>query len=44
VAKADLNVAMDVLEKSGAQPEQIGKVVDKPQITVQYGGKTLMLA
>jgi phosphoribosylformylglycinamidine cyclo-ligase len=44
VAKADLNVAMDVLEKSGAQPEQIGKVVDKPQITVQYGGKTLVIA
>lgn len=44
VDKDDLDVALDVLEKAGAAPEQIGKIVDKPQVTVQYAGKTLTLA
>jgi phosphoribosylformylglycinamidine cyclo-ligase len=43
VAREDRDKALDTLEKAGAQPEQIGKVVDKPQITVQYGAKNLGL-
>jgi phosphoribosylformylglycinamidine cyclo-ligase len=44
VAKEDRDRALDLLEKAGAQPEQIGKVVDKPQIIVQHAGKKLVLA
>ncbi len=44
VAKEDCDSVLDALEKAGAQPEQIGKVVDKPQIIVQYSGKKLVLA
>jgi phosphoribosylformylglycinamidine cyclo-ligase len=44
VAKDDCDKALDLLEKAGAKPEQIGKVVDKPQITVQHGAKKLVLA
>jgi phosphoribosylformylglycinamidine cyclo-ligase len=44
VAKQDRDTALGILETAGAQPEQIGKVVDKPQITVQYGAKKLVLA
>jgi phosphoribosylformylglycinamidine cyclo-ligase len=44
VAKQDRDNTLDILEKAGAKPEQIGKVVDKPQITVQYGAKKLVLA
>ncbi len=44
VAKEDCDSAMDVLEKAGGQPEQIGRVTDKPQITVHYEGKKLVLA
>jgi phosphoribosylformylglycinamidine cyclo-ligase len=44
VDKKDKENAMAALEKAGAQPEQIGKVVDKPQITVQHAGKKLVLA
>ncbi|MCW4010989.1 MAG: phosphoribosylformylglycinamidine cyclo-ligase [Candidatus Bathyarchaeota archaeon] len=44
VSKEDLDDALGALEKAGAQPEQIGKIVDKPQITVQYRGEKLVLA
>ena len=44
VAKEDRDDALDVLAKTGAQPEQIGKVTAKPEITVQYRGKKLLLA
>jgi phosphoribosylformylglycinamidine cyclo-ligase len=44
VAKEDRDNVLDALETAGAKPEQIGKVVDKPQITVQYGSKKLVLA
>jgi phosphoribosylformylglycinamidine cyclo-ligase len=44
VAKEDRDNAIDALAKAGAQPEQIGKVTAKPQITVQYSGKKLLLA
>jgi len=44
VAKEDRDNALDILEKAGAHSEQIGKVLDEPQITVQYGAKKLVLA
>ena len=44
VAKEDRDSALDLLEKAGEKPEQIGKVVDKPHITVQHAGKKLVLA
>ena len=44
IAKEDCDKALSILESSGTQPEQIGKTVDKPQITVQYTGKKLVLA
>jgi phosphoribosylaminoimidazole (AIR) synthetase len=44
VDKDDCDKALDLLGKAGAEPEQIGKVVDKPQITVQHGAKKLVLA
>ena len=44
VAKEDRDATLDALEKAGAQPEQIGKVTDTPQITVQYASKKLVLA
>jgi phosphoribosylformylglycinamidine cyclo-ligase len=43
VDKKDKDNAMGALEKAGAKPEQIGKVVDKPQVTVQHQGKKLVL-
>jgi len=44
VDKADRDEAIDVLEKAGAQPQQIGKVLDKPQITIRHAGRKLVLA
>ena len=44
IAKEDCDKALSILESSGTQPEQIGKTVDKQQITVQYTGKKLVLA
>jgi phosphoribosylformylglycinamidine cyclo-ligase len=44
VDKADQDRALDILEKAGEKPEQIGKITDKPQITIQHGGKKLVLA
>jgi phosphoribosylformylglycinamidine cyclo-ligase len=43
VAEEDRDNAMDVLEKADAHPQQIGKVLDKPQITIQHAGKKLVL-
>jgi phosphoribosylformylglycinamidine cyclo-ligase len=44
VAQEDCDRALDILKKAGAKPEQIGKVTDKPQITVHHEGKMLVLA
>jgi phosphoribosylformylglycinamidine cyclo-ligase len=44
VDKADQETAMDILKKAGAAPEQIGKITNKPEITIQHGGKKLVLA
>ena len=44
VAKEDRDDALGALEKAVVKPEQIGKIVDKSQITVQYMGKELVLA
>ena len=44
VAKEDCDNTLDILAKAGMEPEQIGKVTSKPQITVQYKGKKLVLA
>ena len=44
VAKDDCDKAMESLETACAEPEQIGKVVDTPQITVQHGAKKLVLS
>ncbi len=44
VDAADRDAAMDVLEKADAQPQQIGRVLDKPQITVHHADKKLILA
>ena len=43
VAKQELDDALDALEKAGEKPEQIGKVIAKPQINIQYRGKKLIL-
>lgn len=43
VAKEDRDKAVGILEKAGAQPEQIGKVTSKPQITVQYADQKMIL-
>ncbi len=43
VAKQDVDTALSALEQAGEKPEQIGKIVDKPQITVQHRGKKLIL-
>ncbi len=43
VDKADKDQTLDVLEKAGAHPEQIGKVVGTPQVTVQHQNKKLNL-
>lgn len=43
VDKADKDKSLDILEKAGAQPEQIGKVVGTPQVTIQHKNKKLNL-
>jgi phosphoribosylformylglycinamidine cyclo-ligase len=43
VAKEDSDEALQVLENAGEKPEQIGAIADKPQVTVQYSGKKLIL-
>jgi phosphoribosylformylglycinamidine cyclo-ligase len=44
VTKEDCDQALDTLEKAGAKPEQIGKIVDKPQVTIQHASKKIVLA
>ena len=44
VAKEDRDNALDILEKAGEKPEQIGKITAKPEITIQFGAKKLILA
>ncbi len=44
VAKQDRDTALSILEKSGEKPEQIGKIIDKPQINIHHNGKKIILA
>lgn len=44
VDKKDLNESLDILQKIGAAPEQIGKVTDVLGIKIQHGEKKLRLA
>jgi phosphoribosylformylglycinamidine cyclo-ligase len=44
VDKTDTDKALSALEKAGAQPEQIGKVIGKKHIVVKHGKKKLVLA
>jgi phosphoribosylformylglycinamidine cyclo-ligase len=43
VAKEDSDEALQAMENAGEKPEQIGTIADKPQVTVQYSGKKLIL-
>jgi phosphoribosylformylglycinamidine cyclo-ligase len=44
VDKKDTDEALNVLEKTGAQPEQIGKVTDTQKIKICHDHKTIVLA
>jgi phosphoribosylformylglycinamidine cyclo-ligase len=44
VDKADTENAMTALEKAGAQPEQIGKVIAEQKIVIHYENKKMVLA
>lgn len=44
VAKQDRDNALDALEKAGEKPEQIGKITAKPEVTIQFRDKKLVLA
>jgi len=44
VDKTDTDKAISALEKTGAQPEQIGKVTHKKKIMIQHENKKLVLA
>jgi phosphoribosylformylglycinamidine cyclo-ligase len=44
VDKTDMEEALSLLEKAGAQPEQIGKVTDKQKVVVHHANKELILA
>ncbi len=44
VDKADTDKAMNALEKTGAEPEQIGKVTGKQKIEIHYKNKKIILA
>jgi phosphoribosylformylglycinamidine cyclo-ligase len=44
VDKTDTNKAMSVLEKTGAQPEQIGKVTAKEKIVIRHENRKMILA
>ncbi len=44
VAKADADKTLDVLEKVDAKPEQIGKIMSTPQVSIKHQGKKLKLA
>ncbi len=44
IDKTDTDKAISALEKTGAQPEQIGKVTNKKKIMIQHENKKLVLA
>jgi len=44
VDKTDMDKAMDTLEKTGVQPEQIGKVTNKGKIEIRHKSKKMVLA
>jgi phosphoribosylaminoimidazole (AIR) synthetase len=44
VDNADKDKALDALEKTGAQPEQIGTVTSKAATAVRYKNKKIILA
>jgi phosphoribosylformylglycinamidine cyclo-ligase len=44
VDKKDEENALSILEKTGTQPEQIGKVTDNEKIEIHYNNKKLILA
>jgi len=44
VDKTDTDKAMSILEKTGAQPEQIGKVTSKEKIEIRHKSKKIVLA
>lgn len=44
VDKTDTDETLDLLEKAGAHPEQIGKITKVPQVSIKYQGKKLKLA
>jgi phosphoribosylformylglycinamidine cyclo-ligase len=44
VDKTDTDKALDALEKTGAQPEQIGRVTNKEKIEIHYQNKKIVLA
>jgi len=44
VDKKDEENALSILEKTGSQPEQIGKVTDNEKIEIHYNNKKLILA
>jgi phosphoribosylformylglycinamidine cyclo-ligase len=44
VDKTDTDKAIDILEKTGTQPEQIGKVTSKEKIEIRHKGKKMVLA
>jgi phosphoribosylformylglycinamidine cyclo-ligase len=41
--ETDTDKAMDILEKAGVQPEQIGKVTNKEKIDIHYKSKKMVL-
>ena len=44
VDKTDTDKAINALEKTGAEPEQIGKVTDKQKIEIHHKNKKMILA
>jgi phosphoribosylaminoimidazole (AIR) synthetase len=44
VDKTDTDKAINTLEKTGAQPEQIGKVTNKEKIEIHHKNKKIVLA
>jgi phosphoribosylaminoimidazole (AIR) synthetase len=44
VDKTDTEKALNALEKTGAQPEQIGKVTNTQKIEIHYKNRKILLA
>ena len=44
VDKTDTEKAINALEKTGAQPEQIGKITNTQKIEIHYKNKKILLA